>query len=126
MKKIVANDGRVLLRRSRWIPILHNRRPSRRNRLWPYVTDGNGYREWQAGFDPSSGLNLDFFIWNNRNWAVEQFNSVNGIMGMSPIFFENEDGKTSFIAGYDSENYWNPILIELDDYRECVRVYEEV
>ena len=41
------------------------------------------------------------------------------------MMFENEDGKTSFIAGYDSQNCFNPILIEVDDCGEYVRVYEE-
>ena len=125
MKKIIANDGHVLNRVSRWIPIRHNYRPNRRNRLWYYVTDGNGRRETQEGFDPSSGLYLDYFVWNGRTWAIGQFNSVYGTMGIPPIFFENEDGKTSYISGYDSENYWNPIMIELDDCCENVRVYEE-
>lgn len=125
MKKIIANDGHVLNRRSRWIPIRHNYRPNKRNRLWYYVTDSKGRREGQRDFDPSSGLTLDYFVWNGRTWAIEQFYSVYGTMGIMPIFFEDENGKTSFISGYDSENYYNPILIELDDCGEYVRVYEE-
>lgn len=125
MKKILANDGHVLIRRSRWIKVRQNYRPNRRNSLWYYVTDGNGYREGQSNYDPSSGLFLDYFVWNGRKWAIGQFNSASGTMGIPPIYFENDDGKTSFIAGYDSENYYNPILIEIDDCGEHVRVYEE-
>lgn len=125
MKKIPANNGRTLIRRSRWIKVCRNYNPNKRNALWYYVTDGNGYREGQTNFDPSSGLYLDYFRWNGRNWALEQFYRLGGIMGGAPIFFEDEDGKTSYIAGYDSENYYNPILIEVDDCGEYVRVYEE-
>lgn len=126
MKKILTSDGRTLVRRSRWIEVRKNYNPNKRNRLWYYVTDGNGYREGQKGYDPSSGLFLDYFRWNGRNWAIEQFYSVSGTMGfLAPIMFEDENGKTSYIAGYDSENYYNPILIEVDDCGEYVRVYEE-
>lgn len=126
MKKIIANDGHVLNRVSRWIKIRQNFRPNRRNSLWYYVMDGNGHREGQSDYDPSTGLFLDYFIWNGRKWALEQFIALGGMMGGTPIFFENEDGKTSYIAGYDSENYYNPILIEFGDGYDYVRVYEEV
>lgn len=125
MKKIIANDGHILNRVSRWIRVRHNYNPSKRNSLWYYVTDGNGRKECHSDFDPTTGLCLDYFVWNGRKWAIEQFNSVYGTMGIPPIFFEDENGKTSFISGYDSENYYNPILIELDDGCEYVRVYEE-
>lgn len=124
MKKITTESGHVLNRRSRWIPIRHNYRPSRRNSLWYYVTDGNGYREGQTGFDPSSGLNLDYFVWNGRKWAIEQFYSVWGTMGIMPMVWHESDGDHA-ISGYDAENYFSPILIELDEYGENVRVYEE-
>ena len=126
MKKISTTDGRTRIRRSRWILVRHNDHPNRRNSLWDYVTDGNGNRSCSPRFDPSSGLYLDYFVWNGRKWAIEQFYSASGTMGfLAPMMFENEDGKLSYIAGYDSENYWNPILIELDDGCEYVRVYEE-
>ena len=125
MKKIVANDGHVLIRRSRWIKIRHNYNPSKRNGMWDYVRDGYGRGEGSRDFDPASGLYLDYFRWNGANWAIERFNSMYGTMGAPPIFFEDENGKTSYISGYDSENYYNPILIELDDCGEYVRVYEE-
>ena len=125
MKKIAASDGRTLIRRSRWIKVRTNYNPSKRNSLWYYVNDGNGRREGQTGFDPSSGLYLDWFPWNGRKWAMEQFIALGGPWGGAPILFEDENGKTSCIAGYDSENYYNPILIEVDDCGEYVRVYEE-
>lgn len=47
-------------------------------------------------------------------------------MGGSPYIYEDDDGKIGVVGAYDSENYYNPILIEVDEYGECVRVYEEV
>ena len=44
----------------------------------------------------------------------------------APEFFENEDGKKSFLSGYDCTQYYNPYLIEIDDGGEYVRLFEEV
>lgn len=125
MKKIVTKEGKTLKRVSRWIRIQQNYNPSRRNPLWHYVTDGNGYHEYQCGYDPSTGLFLDFFRWNGRNWALEQFIRLGGMMGGAPYTYEDDDGKLGVIGAYDSENYYDPILIEIDDCGEYVRVYEE-
>lgn len=124
MKLIKTTDGKTLKRVSRWIKVRQNYNPSKRNGLWDYVRDENGYGPYSDKFDPETAM-LDFFRWNGRNWALEQFYSLGGMMGGAPIFFENEDGKLSYIAGYDSQNYFNPILIEVDDCSEYVRIYEE-
>lgn len=119
-----TQNGTTLIRVSRWIRIRQNYNPNKRNSLWYYVKDGNGWREGQPGYDPESGLFLDYFRFNGRNYALEQFISNSSAWGY-PIFFEDENGKTSFISGYDSENYVNPLLIELDDCCEYVRCYYE-
>ena len=122
MSKIInTKDGRKIRRISRWIAIKHNYSPNRGNSLWYYVMDGSGYREGNPNFNPHDGLYLDYFRWNGRNWAIEQFYRMD-----YPEFWEDEDGKLNWLSGYDSENYYNPILIEIDEYCENVRVYEEV
>lgn len=127
MKKFVTDSGRTLVRLSRWIKVRHNYNPNRRNSLWDYVTDGSGNGPHSERFDPKKGLYLDFFRWNGRNWAIDQFLSTTGIMGFhDQMIFKDETGKDSFISGYDSENYFSPILLEVDDCGEYVRVYEEV
>lgn len=120
-KEIVTKDGRIIRRISRWIRIRHNYSPNKRNSLWYYVTDGNGYREGQEKFNADSGLFLDYFVWNGRKWAIEQFLRMD-----FPMMWRNSEGKLRWICGYDGENYYNPILIEMDEYCENVRVYEEV
>lgn len=118
--KIITKDGNTIFRVSRWIKRQTNYNPSKRNSLWYYVTDGNGYREGQTNFDPETGLYLDFFRWNGRTWAIEQFYRLD-----YPIFYEDKEGKYQYLSGYDSENYYNPILIEIDETGEYIRVYEE-
>ena len=120
MKTIAANDGKEIVRISRWIKIRQNYNVSKRNSLYYYATDENGYREGQTNYNPENGLYLDYFKFNGRTYAIEQFYRMD-----YPIFFENEDGKTSYIAGYDSENYYNPLMIEVDECGENVRLYEE-
>ena len=120
MKTIAANDGKEIVRISRWIKIRQNYNVSKRNSLYYYATDENGYREGQTNYNPENGLYLDYFKFNGRTYAIEHFYRMD-----YPIFFENEDGKTSYIAGYDGENYYNPFLIEIDECGENVRLYEE-
>ena len=120
MKVIKTQDNREIKRVSRWIEIKHNYSPNKRNSLFYYATDENGYRDGQNAFNPANGLYLDYFKWNGRTWAIEQFMRLN-----YPIFYNDSDGKLGVIGAYDSENYYNPILIELDEYGEHVRIYEE-
>lgn len=120
MKTIITSDGKEIKRLSRWIRINHNYNVNKRNSLYYYATDENGYREGQTNYNPKNGLYLDYFRFGGRNYAIEQFLRID-----YPIFFENENGKTSYISGYDSENYYNPIMIEVDDCGEYVRVYSD-
>ena len=61
------------------------------------------------------------FRYKNRWYALGQFLSRFGMMG-----FDKECKKyPSFISGYDSENYYNPLLMEIDEYGEKVRLYLE-
>lgn len=125
MKKFLTENGRTIVRLSRWLKIHKNWHPNRRNELWPYVRDLDGYAEGQRGFNPSGGLYVDYFVWKGKKWAIERFIALGGPWGGPPVMFEDENGKKSYIAGYDSENYHNPILIETDECYEHVRVYEE-
>ena len=119
MKLILTKDGKTIKRMSRWIKIRQAYGVSKRNRLCYYATDENGYREGNSNFNPDSRLFLDYFVWNGRRWAIEQFYCLD-----YPIMYE-ENGKLQYLSGYDSENYYNPILIEIDNNGEYVRVYEE-
>ena len=119
-KEFKTQDNKTIYRVSRWIKIEHNYNVSTRNSLYYYATDENGYREGQSSFNPENGLFLDFFTWHGRAYAIEQFYRLD-----FPMFFTDTDRKLHYLSGYDSEDYYNPILIELDEYCENVRVYLE-
>ena len=123
--EIITNENKTIYRLSRWIRIQRNYNPNKRNRLYYYAMDGNGYREGQNGFDPKNGLYIDFFHWNGRTYAIEQFIMLGSIWCPYTCTFNDKDGKMHYLSGYDSENYFDPILIELDEYGEYVRVYTE-
>ena len=112
---------------SRWITVQHNYTPGKNNSLWDYVTDENGYKPYQEQFTPENGLFLDFFRWNGRTWAVEQFLAL-GNPFWCPVSYAYEDssGKLCYLSGVDNENIYNPIYVEFDECCERVRVYEGV
>ena len=120
------NGTKTFKRVSRWIKVKQNYNPHTNNRLWDYVTDENGYKPYQDKFNRENGLFLDFFRWNGRTWAVNQFFVLGNpfYTGVS-YSYEDENGKECYLSGIDSENIYNPIYIELDEYCENVRVYEE-
>jgi hypothetical protein len=121
-------DDRYKYKRvSRWIQIRQNYNPGKRNRLWDYVMDENGYHSYHEKFNPVNGLFLDYFIYNGKKYALDQFIRISSIadcIGHFTGYIEN--GEKYYLSGYDSENYFKPIFIELDEYCERVRIYEEI
>ncbi len=141
MKKIEMNcircggagryeDGkRTFNRISRWIKVKQNYNPCSRNSLWDYVQDENGYKPYQEQFNPENGLYLDYFRWNGRNYALEQFWALgNPFYSAISYSYEDENGKTAYLSGMymDGDIYGRDMFyIEMDDCGEYVRVYTE-
>ena len=121
-------DGKAVFNRvSRWIEVKHNYTPNKCNSLWDYVTDENGYKPYQDNFNPENGLFLDYFRWNGKTWAVEQFWCLGNPFYVPVTYsYEDKEGKLFFLSGVDTENIFNPIYVEFDEYHERVRVYEKV
>ena len=126
MKEIVTKEGRTLLRLSRWIKVQQGYNITPRHSLYDQCTDENGFYPGQSMFNPENGTFLDFFRFNGRKYAINQFIIFGGCMGGYPPMWEDEDGKIHYLSGYDSEDYYNPIMIESSEYCEYVRVYQEV
>ena len=106
MKRIKAKDGRTYRRASRWIRI-HLDYVTKRHSLFDYADGTDGLLTW--------------FRHGGRQYALGQFERLS-----YPIFFETEDGKESFLSGYDSTQWYKPYLIEIDDGGEYCRLYEEI
>jgi len=130
MKKLTGickrnNDERYfnLYRASRWIAVKHNYNPTKRNSLWDYVTDGSGYRSSESKFNPEDGLYLDYFEWNGRKFALDQFLGFGNPFYLPEEEYYLENGEWHRLAGVDMDNYWRPIRVEFDEWGEHVRVY---
>ena len=128
MKEIISRDGVRYRQVSRWITIKHNYNPNKRNALWDYVFDENGYHPYQEKFNPEHGLYLDYFRYQGRTYALEQFWVLGNIWcGGYPIMYDDEDGKLGVIGTVDMDgNMFHPLYGEWDECCERVRLWEEV
>jgi len=104
MRIFKGENGRQFRRVSRWIKVNYKTVTSRHSLA-----------------DYADGDSLAYFRHGGREYALGQFMRLT-----APEFFENEDGKKSFLSGYDCTQYYKPYLIEIDDGGEYVRLFEEV
>ena len=114
------------VRVSKWLKVKQAYNISKRNSLYDYCTDENGYHPYNDKYNPENGTYLDYFTYNGKNYAIEQFIAIGSItdrLGHETGFIENSE--IINLSGYDALNYYNPIFIEIDTYGEHVRVYKE-
>ena len=125
---ITTTDGKRMRRVSRWIKLRNNFNPSPRNRLWDYVTDSNGYHPYQDKFQSDTALDLYYFRFGGRNYALEQFYVFGSVfLSGPPIMYEDENGKLGVIGTIDMDgDLFHPLYGEWDECCEHVRLYEEV
>jgi hypothetical protein len=62
-----------------------------------------------------------YFIFRNRRYHLDEFMRLT-----YPIMWEDAEGKLHHLSGYDAGDWYNPILLEMDDCGEYVRLWEEV
>lgn len=113
MRIYQGEDGRKFRRVSRWIKL--------QNKV---ITDRHSLAEY-AERDGDS-LILDYFRHGGRVYALGQFQRFGTGWSFAPPMFTNEDGKQSFMSGFDCTQYYKPYLIEIEDGGEYVRLFEEV
>ena len=127
MKEFRTVDGKYIVKRvSRWITVRQNYNVNRRNSLFEFSTDENGYKPYQEQYNPENGTFLDYFVFRGKPYAIEQFIALGSIWrGGVPYEFIDTDGKSTFIHAVDfSGDLYNPLYIELGEYGDQVRVYE--
>lgn len=120
-------DGNRIERVSKWIKIRYL--PiSKRHRLWDYATDSNGYHPYQEKFNPGDDVFLDCFTFNGKQYALEQFLSTSSAWSgaWNPYYSSNNVDDSVILSGYEAEEYFHPLLLELDECGEYVRVYKEL
>ena len=127
MKEFLTKDKQNRVKRvSRWIQIKQNYNVSKRNGLFEFSTDENGYTPVQENYNPENGTFLYYFRFGGRNYAINQFIVLGSVWcGGVPYEFTDTDGKSTFIHAVDFYgDLYNPLYIELEEGGERVRVYE--
>ena len=127
MKQFRTVDGKnTVTRLSRWIQVKQNYSVNKRNSLYAFSTDENGYKPGQSEYNPANGTYLDYFRFNGRNYAIEQFIVLGSVWcGGESYEFKDTDGKSTFIGAVDFYgDLYEPLYIELDESGERVRVYK--
>ena len=127
MKQFRTVDGKnTVTRLSRWIQVKQNYNVSKRNSLYEFSIDENGYKPGQSEYNPVNANYLDYFCFNGRNYAIEQFIALGSVWcGGAPYEFTDTDGKSTFIHAVDfCGDLYKPLYIELDENGERVRVYK--
>lgn len=115
MTTFKTTTGRTIARVSRYIKIRTD-----------YVTSRHSLYDYADSSSEEDGKRLlDYFIYHGKKYALNQFMRL-GSMIIPEVYQFEENGKTQFLSGVDSENYYNPLLIEVDEYGESVRIYEEI
>ena len=115
MKPFITTNGQKIQRVSRWIRI----------RQAYNITEKHTLHYYAENIDDNENV-LDYFIFHGKKYAINQFYRFGTMFnpGAMPMFYEKD--KLHFISGYDSENYYNPIMIELSECCEYVRIYEDM
>ena len=127
MKQFRTVDGKnTVTRLSRWVQIKQNYNVNKRNSLYEFSIDENGYKPGQSEYNPANANYLDYFRFNGRNYAIEQFIALGSAWcGGAPYEFTDTDGKSTFIHAVDCYgDLYEPLYIELDENGERVRVYK--
>lgn len=115
MKRFTTEQGTTIIRCSRWIKIRTDYNVTPRHQCYYYAEDlGNGENA------------VDYFMLYGHKIALRRFYRFGTMFNPSPSPKWYENDVLHHIAGYDSENYFDPMLIELDPLGEYVRVYREV
>lgn len=111
MSIITTVDGNKYKRVSRWIKI--DTRP---------VTKKHILFDYADTYDCAEGEGLlTCFRYKGRLYALGQF-----MRFIHPEFYEDKDGKSQFLCGYDCTTWHNPLICEIDDCGEYIRLYEQI
>ena len=110
LKEIKTSENRTCKRVSNWLEI-----------KYAYVTKRHSLSDYAdfCGTDNENEGFLTYFTFKGKKYAMGQFSRLS-----YPEFFTNEDGKQSFLCGYCT-NYSNPLMCELSDSADYIRLFEE-
>lgn len=103
----VTDSNREVMRVSRWIRLEYTE-VSPRSKFWYYSDSGS----------------LIYFKFRGKRYALGQFTRF-GYGGGKDVMFSDKNGHYSLVA-YDSEDYYLPLMLEIDASGKYVRLYQDV
>lgn len=116
MSRRTTTDGITLQGTGRWIPIQCAAGITPRHSLWEYGDD-NGTGETRTAW---------YFNHYGHRFALGQFIRYGGPWGPPvPPMWEEADG-LHHMAGIEIDRWDHPLMIELSEYCDYVRVWQEV
>ena len=126
-KTYVDTDGNRIERLSRWIK-LKSVPVTKRHRLYDYARDEYGYHPYQERFNSENGVFLDCFTFKGKQYSLEQFLSTSSVWTgtWNPYHSVHDEDDQVVINGVQHDDYFHPLLIEIDEYGEHVRIYHEI
>ena len=110
IKTITTTENRTYKKVSNWIEV-----------KCQYVTKRHSLSDYAdfCGTDNENEGLLTYFTFKGKKYAMRQF------MRLSyPEYFTNEDDKQSFLCAYDCTNYYKPLMMEVSDCGDAVRLFE--
>ena len=107
-------DNVVIKPCSRWITV-NSKVVTKRHSLECYCDDFGDGELW-----------LDYFRYNNREWAINQFIVFcSPWCGVRPNYIDSK-GNAVGVSAYDGTNYYKPLLLEVNDDCSKIRLWLEV
>ena len=112
LRTITTTENRTYKKVSNWIEIKYQ-----------YVTKRHSLSDYAdfCGTDNEKEGSLTYFTFKGKKYALGQFMRLT-----HPEFFENEEGEQSFLCGYDRTDYYKPLMLELSDCADSVRLFEVI
>ena len=108
---ITTTDGRKYKRASRWIKIEIR-----------YITKKHVLFDYADTYDCDDGEGLlTCFRHGGRLYALGQF-----MRFTTPEFYEDDNGKLQYLSGYDCTTWYKPLICEIDEGGEYIRLYQEL
>ena len=110
-----TTDGNVIQGTGRWISVQCAPAITPRHDLWSYGDDnGDGTRS------------IWYFTHYGHRFALGQFLRFGGPWGPSVTPTWEEDDGLHHMSGVEVDRWDEPLMIELDEHGEAVRVWQEV
>lgn len=127
-KIITTTDGTQFERVSRWITVNIGERITKRNNLYEFSTDENGYNPSSDRFDPKNGVYIDYFKHDGKKYSLSQFVALGSVWcGGVPYMYEDDNGELGIIGAVDFYgDLYTPLYAELSECCEQIRLYRMV